>query len=243
MKLENEKKESERREFFVVATPIGNLSDITQRAIETLKSVDIILCEDTRITKRLLTKYQIQKPLISYHQRSKLRRVEKIIEHLDQGKRLALVTDAGTPGISDPGNELIEKILEKFKDQIKIIPIPGPSALTTLLQVTGINISKFVFLGFPPNKKGRELFFKKIIAFDFPVVYYESPYRFLKNLKLLQSLCQQKQVNLGLVVGRELTKSFEEIKRGKLDEILNYYQFNLERIRGEFVIIIHKIKK
>jgi len=242
MDLENRNNEN-RPELFVVATPIGNLSDVTQRALEVLRLADIILCEDTRVTQKLLAKYQIQKPLISYHQRSRLQRVEKILEHLGQGKKIALVTDAGTPGISDPGNELIEKILENFKNQVKITPIPGPSALTALLQVAGINVSKFVFLGFPPNKKGRETFFKKAVAFDFPVVYYESPYRFLKNLELLKNLCQRKQIKLGLVVGRELTKVFEEVRRGSLDQVLSHYQNNPDKIKGEFVIIIYKIKK
>ncbi len=149
MDLNNRNNENQKNqpELFVVATPIGNLGDITQRGLEVLRKVDVILCEDTRVTQKLLAKYQIQKPLISYHQRSRLQRVEKILEHLGQGKKMALVTDAGTPGISDPGNELIEKIVENFKDKVKITPIPGPSALTALLQVAGINVSKFCFFG------------------------------------------------------------------------------------------------
>jgi 16S rRNA (cytidine1402-2'-O)-methyltransferase len=225
--------------LYIVATPIGNLGDITYRAVETLKTVDLILCEDTRMTKRLLDHYAIAKPLLSYHQRSKLSKTEKIIELLESGKTLALVTDAGTPGISDPGNELVAALLQHFGSQIRVIPIPGAAAFTSLLQVAGLNVAKFTFWGFPPNKKGRETFFRKVLDSCVPAVYYESPYRFFKNLELLKKLSAEDKVRL--VIGRELTKFFEEIKRGTLDEIMQYYQHNPDKVKGEFVVIVEKI--
>lgn len=222
--------------LFIISTPIGNLDDITFRAIEILKNVDLVLCEDTRVTKRLLEKYQITKTLLSYHQRSRLPKTDQIISELESEKNLALVTDAGTPGISDPGNELVGKLLEHFRDEIEIIPIPGPSALTALIQVSGINMKEFLFLGFPPHKKGRQTIFEKIAQSDIPVVYYDSPYRFLKNLQFLSQLSQGRKK---VVVGRELTKIFEEVKRDQIDEVIKHYQSNPDKIKGEFVIIAH----
>jgi 16S rRNA (cytidine1402-2'-O)-methyltransferase len=221
--------------LYIVATPIGNLEDVTLRTLRILKEVDLILCEDTRVTKKLLDRHEIQKPLLSYHHHSKLSRAEKIVEHLENGKNLALVSDAGTPGISDPGNILIEHLTGNIEQKIEIIPIPGASAITTLASVAGINISKFTFLGFPPHKKGRETFFREVAEAKFPVIYFESPHRFLKNLELLEKM----KPDAKLVIGRELTKMFEEVKRGSVSEILEYYNNNGGKIKGEFVIIVH----
>ena len=218
--------------LYVVATPIGNLQDITLRALEILKSVDLIACEDTRVTTKLLNHYQIKKPLVSYHQHSKIGKVDRIIEKLKNGKKVAVVTDAGTPGVSDPGNVLVA---EAIKNEIKVIPIPGVSALTTIVGIAGIDLQKFVFLGFPPHKKGRETFFKKVLKSEFPVIYYDSVYRILKNLKLLQKLGGQ---NKNIILGRELTKIYEETMRGKPEEILNYFKTNPEKLKGEFVVIV-----
>ncbi len=224
--------------LFIVATPIGNLKDITFRAVETLKEVNLILCEDTRVTIKLLNHYEIKKPLLSYHERSRLSRVEKIIEHLEAGKNLALVTDAGTPGISDPGGKLIAEVKKHFQEKIEIIAVPGPSALAAAISVAGVNLSKFIFLGFPPNKKGRETFFKKILVSEYPVIYYESPYRFIKNLKLIGELnIENKKINL--VVCRELTKKFESVKKGRLEKIIQFFELNSSKIKGEFVVIIY----
>jgi len=220
--------------LYIVATPIGNLEDITLRALRILREADLVLCEDTRVTKKLLDRYEIQKPLLSYHHHSKLSRVEKIVEHLENGKNLALVSDAGTPGISDPGNQLIEFLRLKLKNA-EIVPIPGPSAVTALASVAGINISKFTFLGFPPHKKGRETFFRQVAGEKYPVIYFESPHRFLKSLELLEKFKPPAK----LVVGRELTKMFEEIKRGSVSEILEYYSKNSDKIKGEFTVIVH----
>jgi 16S rRNA (cytidine1402-2'-O)-methyltransferase len=220
--------------LYMVSTPIGNLEDITLRALRVLKEVDLILCEDTRVTKKLLDRYEIQKPLLSYHHHSKLSRVEKIVEHLENGKNLALVSDAGTPGVSDPGNELIAE-LKKAEISSEIIPIPGPSAITCLSSVAGINMSRFIFLGFPPHKKGRETFFRQAAESKYPVIYFESPHRFLKNLELLEKF----RPDAKLVIGREMTKIFEEIRRGGIGEIRKYFDSKEGKIKGEFVIIIY----
>jgi 16S rRNA (cytidine1402-2'-O)-methyltransferase len=221
--------------LYIIATPIGNLEDITLRALRVLKDVDLILCEDTRVTKRLLDRYEIQKPLLSYHHHSKLSRVEKIVEHLENGKNLALVSDAGTPGVSDPGNILIEHITHNIEKGVEIVPIPGASAVTCLASVAGINMSRFSFLGFPPHKKGRETFFREVAQSKYPVVYFESVHRFLKNLELLEKL----KPDAKLVLGRELTKMFEEIKKGTVAEILEYYKNSSDKVKGEFVIIAY----
>jgi 16S rRNA (cytidine1402-2'-O)-methyltransferase len=219
--------------IYIVATPIGNLGDITLRALETLKSVDFVVCEDTRVTGKLLNHYSIKKKLLSYHQHSELKKIDQILKKITEGENVALVTDAGTPGVSDPGNILVS---EAVKNNIGIVPIPGPSALTSVIGAAGIDLQKFCFLGFPPHKKGREKFFKEAIASAYPVIYYESPYRFLKNLELLKTLGVEKRI----VVGREITKIFEQIVRGNVDEILFYFKENKDKIRGEFVVIIGK---
>lgn len=216
--------------LYVVATPIGNLGDITLRALEISKSVDLILCEDTRVTRKLLDRYEIKTPTMSYHQHSKIGKIDEIKEKLKNGKKMALVTDAGTPGISDPGNILVGEVV---KDGIKVVPIPGASAVGALISVAGIDMQKFVFLGFPPHKKGRQTFFKEVIDFKYPVMYYDSPHRFLKNIGLLKELGFEKNI----IVGRELTKMFEEVIRGNSDEIIEYFS-RKEKIKGELVVIL-----
>lgn len=218
--------------LYIIATPIGNLGDITLRALETLKKVDLIACEDTRHTKKLLFHYEIEKPLISFHQHSKAVKFDKIILKLQTGENVALVTDAGTPGISDPGNQLVE---EAIAGGIAVIPIPGASALTTLASVSGIDMQKFFFMGFPPHKKGRETFFKKVAEVEFPVVYYESPHRLVKNLEMLKNFAPEKKI----ILGRELTKMFEEIIRDDVKAVLEYFQKNEDKIKGEITIIVY----
>lgn len=221
--------------LYILGTPIGNLEDITFRAIKTLKEVDLILCEDTRQTKKLLSHYEIPTRTESYHHHSSPEKVEKIMKLLEGGLNIALVSDAGTPGISDPGGKLVEAVLERFGKEIKIIPIPGPSALAAIVSVSGIPTDKFIFLGFPPHKKGKNKFFEQIKNFDFPAVYYESPYRFLKNLELVKEILPEKKI----VLGRELTKIFEEVVRGSVDETLEYFKNNKDKVRGEIVIILY----
>jgi 16S rRNA (cytidine1402-2'-O)-methyltransferase len=213
--------------LYIIATPIGNMEDITLRALRILKEVDLILCEDTRVTKKLLEYYNIEKLVESYHQHSSLNKIGKIIELLKQDKNLALVSDSGTPGISDPGNKLISEI----KNIAEIIPIPGPSAITALAGISGFPMDKFIFLGFPPHKKGRQKFFKELNEYKYPVVIYESPHRVIKTLNELKNIGE-----FDIVVGRELTKKFETIYRGKINEIIPEIE-----LRGEFVIVIRKI--
>ena len=217
--------------LFIVATPIGNLGDMTLRALETLKSVDSILCEDTRVTSRLLAHYEIKRPLVSCHEHTDDNRLKQLIDRLGQGESLAFVSDAGTPGLSDPGNKLVSLALES---DIAVVPIPGVSALATLVSVAGIDMREFTFLGFPPHKKGRETFFRKVAAAEMPVMYYESPHRVLKNLELLASFASGKRV----IIGRELTKLFEEIVRGTMEEALTYFSEHPEKVKGEFVVIV-----
>ena len=219
--------------LYIVSTPIGNLEDITSRAINILRSVDFILAEDTRVTKVLLDKYEIQKDIISYHQHSGFTKIDFIINLLSEGKNLALVTDAGTPGINDPGNFLIMKILEEIPD-CKIVPIPGANAAITALSVSGFPADEFVFLGFPPHKKGRQTFFKRISEINETIVFYESKHRMLKaleNLKALSDIGERK-----IVLARELTKKFETIYRGNIDEIM--LKLSEDKILGEFVVVI-----
>src|SRR3989339_1590670 len=235
--------------FYVVATPIGNMGDITLRAIETLKSVDLILCEDTRETKKILDKYNINKPTMSYPSddvsvKSVKHRVfntssklSKIFELLKEGKNLALVSDAGTPGISDPGAMLVSKIKEKFLDSVQVIPIPGASAVIAALSASGLPTHEFTFLGFLPHKKGRETLFKEIASAKKTMVFYESPHRILKTLESLVKFCP-KENQKKVCIARELTKIYEEFKIGTPTEVLEYFQNNPDKQRGEFTVIV-----
>ena len=220
--------------LYIVATPIGNLSDISFRAIDVLKSVDLILCEDTRVTKRLLEHYQIKTPTMSYHQHSEIKKVEYIIQLLEENKNLALVSDAGTPGISDPGNKLIEKLFEAKLQSVKVVPIPGASALTVAASIAGFSMDKFVFAGFPPAKRKRKKFFEEIVNSKYPVIFYESPYRILKSLTDLRTIDNK----LFVVVCRELTKMFETVYRGKIDQATDGLM--RDKVKGEFVIIVKR---
>jgi len=216
--------------LYIVATPIGNLDDISLRALETLKSVNFVLCEDTRVTKKLLDNFEIQAPLMSYHQHSDFRKIREIKNLLEEGKNLALVTDAGTPGISDPGNLLIAELI---KNKIEIVPIPGPSALITALSISGFPTDKFLFLGFPPHKNKRQKFFKEAVSYEFTIAFYESGHRIFKCLKELKEYIDPKRQ---IMVGRELTKQFETVYRGTIDQIIE----QMKEERGEFVIVVSK---
>ncbi len=232
--------------LYIIATPIGNLGDITLRALETLKEVDMVLCEDTRQTLKLLNHYNIKKPLVSYFQHSKLSKVEYVAELLKAGKNLALVTDAGTPGISDPGNQLISLLVDQFisskadkptdwqTDKLKIVPLPGPNAAVAALSISGFPTDKFIFAGFPPHKKGREKYFKEIAVAEHTVVFYESTHRILKALEQLIVLLPQRQI----VVCRELTKMFESVYRGTAEEVLKILNSDKNNLKGEFVVIV-----
>jgi len=202
------------------------------RALKTLEEVDFILCEDTRVTKKLLDHYQIDKPMISYHQHSRLAKIDFIVRLLKEGKNLALVSDAGTPGISDPGNQLIKQVVAELGEDVKIIPIPGAAAVITALSISGFATDKFIFAGFPPHKKGRQKFFKEITQAKETVVFYESTHRIEKALTELTNLNNE----LKIVVCRELTKKFESIYRGTPSEVLA--KIKNDSSKGEFVVII-----
>lgn len=220
--------------FFVVATPIGNMGDITLRAIETLKSVDLILCEDTRETKKILDKYSINRPVMSYHSQSKISKMDKIFELLEERKNLALVSDAGTPTISDPGAVLISRIKEKLKENVEVIPIPGATAVIAALSASGLPTHEFTFLGFLPHKKGRETLFKEIAESKRTMVFYESPHRILKTLEALEKFCPDKKI----CIAREITKIYEEFKTGAPGELLEYLKENPIKQKGEFTVIV-----
>ena len=217
--------------LYIVATPIGNLKDITLRVIKTLKEVDLILAEDTRVTKKLLFHYDIDTPTLSYHQHSSDTKKLQILSQLNEDKNLALVTDAGTPGISDPGNELIDFLLENNPD-IKIVPIPGPSAIVAALSVSGLPANKFVFLGFLPKKKRTKLF-NWLKEGKMTFAFYESPKRLNKTLKVLSENFGD---NSRVVVARELTKMYEEVYRGRLEEVTRL--LGDEVVKGEVVVVV-----
>ena len=217
--------------LYIVATPIGNLKDFSLRAIDVLRAVDVVLCEDTRVTKRLLDRYDIETPTLSYHQHTKIQKTHKIIDLLREGKNLALVSDAGTPGISDPGNKLIQAVFKGGLQTVHVSPIPGASAVSAAASISGFPMDKFLFMGFPPQKKKRKKFFEEVVQSDYPVILYESPHRIIKTLEELKEFDQKLQV----VVCRELTKKFETIYRGIISEVI--YQVKEDTIKGEFVII------
>ncbi len=220
--------------FYVVATPIGNLEDMTLRAVRILGEVDCVLCEDTRETRKLLQKYEIKTPTLSFHSQSSESKFEKVFELLEEGKSLALVTDNGTPGISDPGTELVSRVREKFPG-LSVVTVPGPSAVTAALSISGLPSSDFLFLGFLPHKKGRETLFKEIAASKRTAVCYESPHRLEKALESLKTFLEPSR---RVVVARELTKMFEDVVVGSPEEVALFFTKHPDKVRGEFVIMI-----
>jgi 16S rRNA (cytidine1402-2'-O)-methyltransferase len=217
--------------LYIVGTPIGNLSDISERVIDTLKKVDYVLCEDTRVTSKLCNKFNIETSLISYHHHSGDKKTADIIKKLEKGLDIALVTDSGTPGIADPAGKLIKKVTDLNITEVS--PIPGPSAVSTAASIAGFYMNRFTFLGFPPKKRKRKKFFEEVLSYDHPVIFYESPYRILKTL---EEICE---INPGnqTVVCRELTKMYENIYRGTTKEILEELKSE-KHTKGEFTVII-----
>ena len=216
--------------LYVVATPIGNLSDITLRALEILKGVDLVAAEDTRHSGILLKHYHIDKPLISFHEHNEAMRTAQLVERLAAGERIALITDAGTPGLSDPGARLIRECIKRGLD---FTIIPGPSAILTALVGSGFSAEKFYFGGFLPIKSGqRERELRAASAREETSIYFESPYRLTKTLKASVGFLQDRQ----LCVARELTKKFEEFRRGTAAELLAHYE--ARRPKGEIVLLI-----
>jgi len=220
--------------LYIVATPIGNLEDITLRALETLKGVDVILAEDTRVTRKLLNRYEIKRKVISYHHHSSVSRRLEILNMLNNGKDLALVTDAGTPGISDPGNELISFLIES-NPAIKISPIPGPSSLTAAISVSGFNMSKYIFLGFLVKKR-RKVLLNELSEKTTPFVFYDSPNRVTKSLKEVREVLGDRKV----FVAREMTKVHEEFYRGKISEVIDQLEKE-PKLKGEVVVILEAL--
>ncbi len=221
--------------LYIVATPIGNLKDITFRAIETLKEVDLILAEDTRVSKRLLDFYEIKKPIISYHHHSSDAKKGEILKYLLEGKNIGLITDAGTPGISDPGNELIDYLLTKQPD-IKVVPIPGVSAVTCALSVSGFNVNHFVFLGFLPKKKRNKLM-EWIKEGKLSFAFFESPFRIVKTLDFLK---EQFGADKKIFIARELTKMHETLYRGTISDVKEELAGTetSNKVKGEIVVVV-----
>ena len=220
--------------LYIVATPIGNLEDMTFRAVRILKEVDCILCEDTRTTKKLLDRYDIHTKTMSYHAHSTGAKESVIIKMLEEGKNLALVSDAGTPCISDPGVMLVANVYKELGTDARVVPIPGPSALISALSACGVSSASFTFLGFLPHKKGRETIFKVIASSDKAIVFYESTHRILKTLASLDQHLPGRTV----VIAREITKQFEEFVRGTPLKVLEYFTSHTDKQRGEFVVIV-----
>ena len=221
--------------LYIVATPIGNLEDITLRAIRILKEVELIAAEDTRHTRKLLSVYKITTPLISLHQHNEREKSALLIAKIKGGMNVAYVSDAGTPCVSDPGYQLVNFAQA---ENIRIVPIPGPSALITALSAAGIPADNFSFCGFLPARENkRRLFLESLKDNERTIVFYESPARFLSTLKDIYEILG----NLEIVVARELTKIFEEIRRGEIIDVIKYYGEN--KIRGEFTVILRSVKK
>lgn len=227
-------------EFSVVATPIGNMEDITIRALTTLRNADVIFCEDTRVTKKILARYEIATLTRSYHAHSGERGKQEVLLALKQGKKCALATDAGTPGISDPGPELIS-FLKSELPNLKITPIPGADAVTTLLSAAGIPTQPYAFFGFLPTKKGRQTLIAELISDRkrFTVVFYESTHRILKLIQELRAHDYKDE----LIIGKELTKMHEQILEGTPNKIEGILLENPALQKGEFVIALPKISK
>ena len=217
-------------QLYIVATPIGNLADITYRAVETLKSVNFVASEDTRKSKILFNKYEIDTPLISYHAQSSPAKMAAIITKIKSGKSGALISEAGTPCVSDPGFRLVQTAVSQG---IGVIPIPGASALTTFVSACGVPADSFIFLGFLPHKKGRQTLLKTMKESKYPHIFYESVHRFPR---LLEELSDYVGLDCEIVVGRELTKIHEEFFRGTVAEAKSY--FTDENTRGEFVVLV-----
>jgi 16S rRNA (cytidine1402-2'-O)-methyltransferase len=217
--------------LYIVSTPIGNLEDITLRAINILKEVDLIACEDTRTTKKLLSRYQIQKPLTSYHEHNEIEKAKELLSILQEGKSIALVTDAGTPGVSDPGFRIVKLASE---NGVQIFSVPGPSAAIAALSISGLPTSGFTFLGFPPRQKKRLIDYLERLK-DYPetLIFYESPRRVIKTLETAAEVFGERNASLS----REITKLYEETLRGKLSEIKKLLE-SRESLKGEFTLVI-----
>lgn len=216
--------------LYLIGTPIGNLEDITLRALKVLKSIDILACEDTRETLKILNHYDIKVPLTSYNEYNKIKSTKYLLNILKEGKLVGLVCDRGMPGISDAGVHLVKEAIE---NKIAVIPVPGPTALITALVISGLSTGGFIFNGFLPRKPGKlRKFLKSLIDEERTLVFYESPHRLLRNLKEMLSILGDRNI----VVCRELTKKFEEVIRSKLDQAIEHFE-NVKPL-GEFTLVV-----
>jgi 16S rRNA (cytidine1402-2'-O)-methyltransferase len=218
--------------LYIVATPIGNLKDITLRALEVLKDADIILCEDTRTTKKLLSHFDIHTKCIAFHKFSTEKEIESILNLFENYEHVALVSDAGTPAISDPGSFLVQLVREQ-KPEVQIVSIPGASALTAALSISGLPISQFTFIGFLPHKKGRQKKLDEALSYSHTVVMYESTHRIIKLLEEIKS----RQPDRNIVICKELTKLHENVLVGTPDNLLTQFASQTALQKGEFVVI------
>ena len=219
--------------LYIVATPIGNLEDITYRAVRVLKEANQIVAEQPNVSRKLLEHYGIKTHPVKLNQHAGRRAFTKVLAALREGKAVAYITSAGTPGISDPGAKLVEVVRSEFGDDVAIVPVPGPAAVTTLASVAGVPVDRFHFMGFPPQKRGRRKFFERVAGFREPVILYESPHRILKTLRELADVVGDSR---HAVIGRELTKQFEEIMDGTLGELLEHVEESMPR--GEYTLLI-----
>ena len=233
--------------FYIVGTPIGNLEDMTFRAVATLKSVDLILCEDVSNAQKILKHFEINTKCTNYFANSRLTKIDEIIDSLSEGKSIALISDAGMPTISDPGSLLIKKIYEAKKENddistssmtnIQIKVVPGPTALTSSFSLSGLTGNEFVFFGFLPHKKGRETIFKEVLNNERVSIFYESVHRFEKAIDSLEKILSEDRE---VVVCREITKLHEQVVKGNIGEVKEYFAKNKDKVRGEFVILVDK---
>lgn len=216
----------------VVATPIGNLEDITARAVRVLGESDAIACEDTRVTSKLLAHLNISKPLLSVHEHTSPKAVAALVERIKKGERMAYVCDAGTPGMNDPGGKVVEAVLEAG---LRVEAIPGPSALTAAISVCGFPMDEFTYVGFIPHKKGRETLFQEMAARKTPTIFLESTHRILKTL---EALAKHLDPSREIFIGRELTKLHETLYRGMITDVIQ--RLEATSTKGEFIVIIGK---
>lgn len=223
--------------LYIVATPIGNLEDITLRALHTLRECNYILCEDTRVTGKLLSHHGIDTPKKRYDAHASERTHEQVLADLATGKHVALVSDAGTPGISDPGVLLVAQARAAG---IRVEPIPGPSALIAAFSVAGLPGNQFTFLGFVPHKKGRETFFASLTDYDHPVAFFESTHRIMKTLDALVATFTTSEGNPTITVARELTKLHEEVVQGTPEVVREYFMTEVIHQKGEFVVLVSR---
>jgi len=226
--------------LYVVSTPIGNLEDITLRAIRTLKEVDLVLAEDTRVAKKLLNHYDIKKDVVRYDEHKHKAMEDMVLEALREGTNIALISDAGTPTISDPGHRLISRILEIKREipEINVKSIPGPSSLTSALSLSGISADRFVFYGFLPTKKGKETIIKDISEAKITSVFFESPNRIMKTLEMMKKFIDWDR---RISVVREISKIHEDVVTGSIREVIDYFEKNQDQIRGEIVVVIENL--